>query len=155
MKKFISLLLIALAMMSLASCEETFNEILLDAALSDKSDKTEIDGGYLQWTEIEDGYELESATILVENEEFTAFEQFVAINKDRDAYRRRNQELQNFKATFNIEKNNELEKRLNLEAVRHESEVNAVKGVFKREKEMLLKVFPFSFVRLTNTINNV
>ena len=75
----------------------------------------------------------------IREEEFTAFEQFVAINKDRDAYRRRNQELQNFKATFNIEKNNELEKRLNLEAVRHESEVNAVKGVFKREKEMLLK----------------
>ena len=75
----------------------------------------------------------------IKEEEFSAFEAFKAINKDRDAYRKRNQELQNFKSTFSIEKNNELDKRINLEAVRYESEVNAVKGNFKREKEYLTK----------------
>ena len=75
----------------------------------------------------------------IRDDEFKSFEQFKAINKDRDAYRKRNQELQSFKATFGIEKNNELEKRINLEAIRYESEVNALKGNFKREKEMLVK----------------
>ena len=75
----------------------------------------------------------------IRDEEFQAFETFKAINKDRDAYRKRSQELQSFKATFSIEKNNELDKRINLEAVRYESEVNAAKGNFKREKEFLTK----------------
>ena len=75
----------------------------------------------------------------IKDDEYKAFEAFKAINKDRDAYRKRNQELTNFKSTFSIEKNNELEKRLNLEAVRYESEVNAIKGNFKREKEFLTK----------------
>ena len=75
----------------------------------------------------------------IRDDEFKSYENFKAINKDRDAYRKRTQELQNFKATFGIEKNNELEKRLNLEAVRHESEVNAIKGNIKREKEFLNK----------------
>ena len=75
----------------------------------------------------------------IRDDEYSAFAAFKAINKDRDAFRKRNQELTNFKATFSIEKNNELEKRLNLEAVRYESEVNAVKGNFKREKEFLTK----------------
>ena len=75
----------------------------------------------------------------IREDEFKSFENFKAINKDRDAYRKRSQELQNFKATFGIEKNNELDKRINLEAVRYESEVNALKGNVKREKEFLTK----------------
>ena len=75
----------------------------------------------------------------IRDEEFRTFEEFKAINKDRDAYRKRSQELQNFKATFGIEKNNELDKRINLEAIRYESEVNAIKGNVKREKELLTK----------------
>ena len=75
----------------------------------------------------------------IRDDEFKAFEEFKAINKDRDAYRKRNQELQNFKSTFGIEKNNELDKRINLEAIRYESEVNAIKGNIKREKEFLTK----------------
>ncbi len=75
----------------------------------------------------------------IRDDEFASFENFKAINKDRDAYRKRSQELQNFKATFGIEKNNELDKRINLEAVRYESEVNALKGNVKREKEFLTK----------------
>ena len=75
----------------------------------------------------------------IRDDEYRAFEEFKAINKDRDAYRKRSQELQNFKATFSIEKNNELDKRVNLEAIRYESEVNAIKGNVKREKELLTK----------------
>ena len=75
----------------------------------------------------------------IREDEFKSFENFKAINKDRDAYRKRSQELQNFKATFGIEKTNELDKRINLEAVRYESEVNALKGNVKREKEFLTK----------------
>ena len=75
----------------------------------------------------------------IRDDEFKSFENFKAINKDRDAFRKRSQELQNFKATFGIEKANELDKRINLEAVRYESEVNALKGNVKREKEFLTK----------------
>ena len=75
----------------------------------------------------------------IREDEFASFENFKAINKDRDAFRKRSQELQNFKATFGIEKTNELDKRINLEAVRYESEVNALKGNVKREKEFLTK----------------
>ena len=75
----------------------------------------------------------------IREDEFTSFENFKAINKDRDAFRKRSQELQNFKATFGIERANELDKRINLEAVRYESEVNAIKGNVKREKEFLTK----------------
>ncbi len=74
MKKFISLILIIVAMISLVSCEEALGEIMLQVALSDKSDKTEIEGGYLHWTEVEGGYELTSATIVIEKKKFTTFE---------------------------------------------------------------------------------
>ena len=74
MKKFISLILIIVAMLSLVSCEEALGEIMLQVALSDKSDKTEIEGGYLHWKEVEGGYELASATIVVNKKTFTTFE---------------------------------------------------------------------------------
>ena len=74
MKKFISLILIMVAMISLVSCEEALGEIMLQVALEDKGDKTEIEGGYLHWKEVEGGYELASATIVVNKKKFTTFE---------------------------------------------------------------------------------
>lgn len=78
MKRFISFILIVVAMVSLVSCGEqlksAIGEAMLQVALADKSDKTEIEGGYLHWTEIEGGYELESATIVVNKKEFITFE---------------------------------------------------------------------------------
>lgn len=75
----------------------------------------------------------------IKKEEFESFEGFKAINKDKDAYRKRAQELHEFKSSYVLEKQNELTKRLNLEAVRYESEVNTVKGNFKRTKDGLNK----------------
>lgn len=75
----------------------------------------------------------------IKNDEFQAFEQFKAINKDKDAYRKRNQELREFKSTIGIEKKNELDKRINLEAVSFESDLNALKGNYKRTVDGLKK----------------
>ena len=58
--------------MSLVSCD--IGDMILQMALADKSDKTEIEGGYLHWKEVEGGYELTSATIVVEKKKFTTFE---------------------------------------------------------------------------------
>ena len=74
MKKIVSLILIIVAMLSLVSCEEALGEIMLQVALSNKSDKTEIEGGYLHWKEVEGGYELASATIVVNKKKFTTVE---------------------------------------------------------------------------------
>lgn len=78
MKKIISLILVVVATMSLVSCEDelkkAMGEAMLNIALSDMSDKTEIEGGYLHWAEIEGGYELTSATIVIDKKKFTAFE---------------------------------------------------------------------------------
>ncbi len=69
----------------------------------------------------------------IKNDEISAFEQFKLINKDKDAYRKRAQELREFKGNLSIEKKNELDKRLNLEAVAFESDLNALKGACKRK----------------------
>lgn len=75
----------------------------------------------------------------IKADEFDSFEQFKQINKDKDAYRKRNQELREFKATIGIEKKNELDKRINLEAVAYESDLNALKGTYKRAVDGLKK----------------
>ncbi|MDE6660194.1 MAG: sn-glycerol-3-phosphate ABC transporter ATP-binding protein UgpC [Anaeroplasmataceae bacterium] len=75
----------------------------------------------------------------IKADEFSSFEQFKQINKDKDAYRKRNQELREFKATIGIEKKNELDKRINLEAVSYESDLNALKGNYRRTVEGLKK----------------
>ncbi|MDE7162252.1 MAG: sn-glycerol-3-phosphate ABC transporter ATP-binding protein UgpC [Anaeroplasmataceae bacterium] len=75
----------------------------------------------------------------IKADEFDSFEQFKQINKDKDAYRKRNQELREFKATIGIEKKNELGKRINLEAVAYESDLNALKGTYKRTVDGLKK----------------
>lgn len=70
----------------------------------------------------------------IKNEEIEAFNTFKMFNKDRDAYRKRLSELNDFKANHQLEEKNELEKRLNLESVRFESENNHLRGNFKRNK---------------------
>ena len=67
-----------------------------------------------------------------------SFNSFKQINKDRDAYNKRVQELKQFKANHKLERENELNKRLNAEAINFETEANALKGNFKREKENAL-----------------
>ena len=75
----------------------------------------------------------------IREDELTAFETFKAMNKDKDAYRKRAQEIREFKANFGLEKKNELEKQINLEAIRYESDLNALKGTYKRTVEGLKK----------------
>ena len=74
----------------------------------------------------------------VYNDEMESFNIFKQINKDRDAYNKRVQELKQFKSNHKLERQNELNKRLNAEAISYETEVNALKGNFKREKENAL-----------------
>ena len=71
------------------------------------------------------------------NDEISAFEAFKAINKDHEVYVRRLEELREFKANHKLERNNEISKKLNLEAIRYETEVNNLKATLKREKENL------------------
>lgn len=85
--------------------------------------------------------EIESLYQRLKEEEIHSFETFKQINKDRDAYRKRAQDFHEFKANHVIEKQNEIEKQINLEAVRHESEVNTLKGNFKRTRDGLKKQF--------------
>ena len=75
----------------------------------------------------------------IRHDELDSFEKFKKMNKDRDAYRKRAAEIREFKENFKLEKNNELEKRINLEAMRYESELNALKGNYKRTVENLKK----------------
>lgn len=77
----------------------------------------------------------------IRKEEQEAFQAFKAINKDRDAYRKRAQEYHEFKENHDLEEHNELEKRTNLEAIRYEGEVNSLKGNFKRTKDNLKKQY--------------
>ena len=74
----------------------------------------------------------------VYNDEMESFHAFKEINKDRDAYSKRVQELRQFKENHKLERQNELNKRLNAEAINFETEANALKGNFKREKENAL-----------------
>ena len=76
----------------------------------------------------------------VYEDEIESFNIFKKINKDRDAYNKRVQELKQFKENHKLERQNELNKRLNAEAINYETEVNALKGNFKREKENALNV---------------
>ena len=75
----------------------------------------------------------------IRKDELEAFENFKAINKDRDVYRRKMYEIREFKQNHKLEKQNELDKRINLEAVQYESDVNARKGVYSRSLEALKK----------------
>ena len=75
------------------------------------------------------------------NDEISSFNSFKRINKDRDAYSKRLEELRSFKANHKLERDNEISKRLNLEAIRHETDVNVLKGALKREKENLLREY--------------
>ncbi len=74
----------------------------------------------------------------VYNDEITSFNEFKAINKDREAYRKRVLELKQFKSNHQLERQNEINRALNAEAIEYDTEVNALKGNFKREKETLL-----------------
>ncbi len=77
----------------------------------------------------------------LKQEEIRSFNAFKEINKERDAYRNRLEELRQFKMNHKLELQNELNKRINLEAVSYETEVNALKGNFKRNKDSLLKEY--------------
>jgi multiple sugar transport system ATP-binding protein len=77
----------------------------------------------------------------IRDEENKTFMDFKAINKDHDAYRKRAQDHHDFNSNFNLEKHNELDKRLNLEAIRFETEVNSLKGNLKRNKEAANKKY--------------
>ena len=97
--------------------------------------------------ELEDAHKLNNIDIIhtvneaydkVYNDEIESFKIFKHINKDRDAYNKRVQELKQFKSNHKLERENELNKRLNAEAINYETEVNALKGNFKREKENAL-----------------
>ncbi|MDE5546189.1 MAG: sn-glycerol-3-phosphate ABC transporter ATP-binding protein UgpC [Anaeroplasmataceae bacterium] len=84
---------------------------------------------------------VESTYAKIKEDELAAFESFKAMNKDKDAYRKRATEIRTFKANFNLEKKNELDKQINLEAVRYESDLNALKGNYKRNVDSLKKDF--------------
>lgn len=75
----------------------------------------------------------------VYNNEMDSFNQFKEINKDRDAYRKRVLELRQFKSNHQLERQNEINKALNSEAIDFDTETNALKGNFKREKERIVK----------------
>jgi multiple sugar transport system ATP-binding protein len=75
----------------------------------------------------------------IKDDEIKAFETFKLINKDRDVYRKRLEEINEFKANHKLERMNELDKRINLEAVRYESDLNAINGTYKRTVENLKK----------------
>lgn len=77
----------------------------------------------------------------IKQEEIRSFNAFKEINKERDAYRNRLEELRQFKMNHKLELQNELNKRINLEAVSYESEMNSLKGNFKRNKDALLKEY--------------
>lgn len=89
----------------------------------------------------------------IKNDELEAFENFKKINKDKDAYRRRNQEIREFKANFGLEKKNELEKQINLESIRYESDLNALKGIYKRTVEGIKKDYK-DFINSCNAESN-
>lgn len=74
-------------------------------------------------------------------DEMESFENFKAMNRDKDAYRKRAQEIRSFKANFVLERKNEMEKQINLEAVRHESALNELKGTYKRTLDSLKKEY--------------
>lgn len=82
--------------------------------------------------------EVKKAYDKVYKDEIESFETFKEINKDRDAYRKRVQELRQFKSNHQLECENETNKRLNSEAIEFDTEANALKGNFKREKDNLL-----------------
>ncbi len=82
--------------------------------------------------------EVNEAYDKVYNDEIESFNAFKEINKDRDAYNKRVQELRQFKENHKLERQNELNKRLNSEAINYDTDSNALKGNFKREKENLL-----------------
>ncbi len=77
----------------------------------------------------------------IKDDELSSFAAFKAMNKDKDAYRKRAQEIREFKSNFVLEKKNELDKQINLEAVRYESELNSAKSVYKRTVESLKKEY--------------
>ncbi|MDE7263384.1 MAG: sn-glycerol-3-phosphate ABC transporter ATP-binding protein UgpC [Anaeroplasmataceae bacterium] len=77
----------------------------------------------------------------IKNDELSAFASFKEMNKDRDAYRKRAAEIRDFKSNFALEKKNELDKQINLEAIRYESDLNALKGNYKRNVESLKKEY--------------
>ena len=95
-------------------------------------------------------HRVEQTYAKIKEDELSAFESFKAMNKDKDAYRKRATEIRNFKSNFNLEKKNELEKQINLEAVRFESDLNALKGNFKRNVDGLKK----EFKEFVNQCNN-
>lgn len=75
----------------------------------------------------------------IKEDELGAFETFKAMNKDKDAYRKRAQEIRDFKSNFGLERKNELDKQINLEAIRYESDLNALKGTYSRTVDGLKK----------------
>ena len=81
--------------------------------------------------------EVNGAYDKVYTQEIQSFNVFKEINKDRGAYNKRVQELKQFKSNHKLERQNELNKRLNSEAINYETEVNALNGNFKREVETL------------------
>ena len=89
------------------------------------------------------------------HDEINSFNAFKAVNKDREVYARRLEELKEFKANHKLEKQNEISKRLNLEAIRHETEVNNLKGALKREKENLTRDLKSLITKCNNEANPV
>ena len=89
------------------------------------------------------------------NDEISAFEAFKAINKDHEVYVRRLEELREFKANHKLERTNEISKKLNLEAIRYETEVNNLKGALKREKENLQRELKVLIENCKNEANPV
>lgn len=77
----------------------------------------------------------------IKQEEIRSFNAFKEINKERDAYRNRLEGLHQFKINHKLELQNELNKRINLEAISYETEMNALKGNFKRSRDSLLKEY--------------
>lgn len=94
--------------------------------------------------------EVNEAYDKVYNDEIESFNVFKEINKDRDAYNKRVQELRQFKENHKLERQNELNKRLNSEAINYDTDTNALKGNFKREKNNLLNSLKEFKTKCTN-----
>lgn len=74
-------------------------------------------------------------------EELESFNGFKEINQDQDAYRKRLVEFRHFKVNHQLECDNEINKRLNVETIEFDTMINSLKGNFRREQDELINSF--------------
>ena len=73
MKRLIIFTLIICSVLSLVSCEDTINTLMLGLFRADPN-SMEIEGGFVHWVEVEGGYELDSIIMFDDNVKHTNFD---------------------------------------------------------------------------------